>query len=180
MAVSYQGNTKKRFQAWKLIIEKNLNSSEQKKLEVTNNFFNEFDYFNDTKLTGGEDHWETPEEFIVNQGGDCEDFAIIKYFTLVALGVPQKKLRITYVKAVEFNQAHMVVTYYAQPESDPLVLDNLEFEILPASKRADLVPVYSFNGEGLWLAKTQKGEQRIGGSSGIDKWRNLIDRMLKR
>jgi predicted transglutaminase-like cysteine proteinase len=43
---------------------------------------------------------------------------------------------------------HMVLAYYAQPGADPLVLDNLHAAILPASARADLIPVFSFNAEG--------------------------------
>jgi hypothetical protein len=47
-------------------------------------------------------------------------------------------------------QAHMVLAYHPQPGSEPLVLDNLRTEVLPASQRPDLTPVFSFNGEGLW------------------------------
>lgn len=179
MEKSHSGAAKRRFHSWKVLIDTNQQSSELNKLKVTNNFFNQFDYFSDTPLTGGEDHWDTPEEFIENQGGDCEDFALIKYFTLLSLGIPEEKLRMTYVKDLTTNQAHMVLAYYSQPQGDPLILDNIVSEILPAAKRTDLVPVYSFNGAGLWLAKSQKGEQRIGGSQGLDKWRNLIDRMKK-
>ena len=69
------------------------------------------------------------------------------------MGIPAKNMRLTYVKALRLNQAHMVLTYFISPENDPLVLDNLDKKISPAAIRDDLQPVYSFNGDGLWLAK---------------------------
>ena len=180
MEASHEGAVKRRFHAWKNLIESNITHSEQNKLKITNDFFNQFDHFEDADIQGKEDHWDTPEEFIVKRGGDCEDFAISKYFTLIALGIPVEKLRITYVKALKYNKAHMVLTYYSQPESDPLVLDSLTLKIFPASKRTDLLPIYSFNGEGLWLAKTKKRDRLIGGSLGLTKWRDLMNRMTKR
>jgi predicted transglutaminase-like cysteine proteinase len=120
---------------------------------------------------------------LASNGGDCEDFSIAKYFSLVALGVSIDKLRITYVKARDYNpvsQAHMVLTYYATPGVMPLVLDNLIPEIKPASQRPDLTPVYSFNGDGLWLAKARgDGKAVKGGSGNISLWRGLIARMGK-
>jgi predicted transglutaminase-like cysteine proteinase len=128
------------------------------------------------------DYWATPTEMLASNGGDCEDYSIAKYFTLLALGVNIDKLRITYVKARNLppaEQAHMVLTYYAKPDAIPLVLDNLVPEIKPASERADLLPVYSFNGDGLWLAK-ERGSGRVeGGSAKISLWTQLNSRMGK-
>ncbi|MBI4206399.1 MAG: transglutaminase-like cysteine peptidase [Betaproteobacteria bacterium] len=102
---------------------------------------------------GKEDYWATPIEFLSTNAGDCEDFSIAKYFTLRALGVPDDRLRLTYVKElVQYNQAHMVVAYFPSPDAEPLVLDNINKTIQPASARSDLLPVYSFNGSNLWLA----------------------------
>lgn len=90
-----------------------------------------------------------------------------------------EKLRITYVKElVIYNQAHMVLAYFATPDADPLILDNIKPMILPASDRSDLLPVYSFNGSSLWLAKEQSGRaQQVGGSDRIGHWRDLQARM---
>lgn len=64
-----------------------------------------------------EDAWLTPEEFIFGGGGDCEDFAIYKYY-----GLPYPKyLAIGYVKDVG---AHCVLVVYAQEFGDWVVLDN--------------------------------------------------------
>lgn len=83
----------------------------------------------------------------------------------------------TYVKALSINKAHMVLTYFPTPESEPLVLDNLDKEIKPSSQRNDLIPVYSFNAEGLWLAKKQGSGEYVGDSSRISLWQKLMEKM---
>lgn len=151
---------------------------ERKKLEVVNDFMNLTQFVDDLKHWGKEDYWATPIEFLATDGGDCEDFSIAKYFTLRALGVPDEKLRITYVKEIViYNQAHMVLAYFPTPDAEPLVLDNINPTILPASRRTDLIPVYSFNGSGLWLAKEQSGRGLAGGSDRIGHWRDLQARL---
>ncbi|MCF6298783.1 MAG: sulfate adenylyltransferase, partial [Thiomicrorhabdus sp.] len=92
--------------------------------------------------------------------------------------VSEKKLYLTYVKAIRLNQAHMVLTYFKTPQSTPLVLDNINKKILKATKRNDLVPVYSFNGDGLWLAKQRgKGRPVSGGTTKLKAWNNLLERL---
>jgi len=116
-------------------------------------------------------------QMLTSNGGDCEDFSIAKYFTLREMGIPAERMRLTYVKALELNQAHMVLTYFPTPESDPLVLDNLLTEIRPASDRKDLLPVYSFNGNSLWLAKSRGNGQRIGNANRLSRWNEVIARI---
>ena len=172
---------KTRLTGWRdiLINPKYKRLSEREKLELVNDFMNQTTFIDDIKHWGKEDYWATPIEFLSTNGGDCEDFSIAKYFTLRALGVPDDKLRITYVKElVIYNQAHMVLAYFPTPDDEPLVLDNINKTIQPASNRSDLLPVYSFNGSGLWLAKEQTGRaQSVGGSDRIGHWRDLQARL---
>ena len=153
---------------------------DKEKLQRVNDFFNQVRFVSDQKHWKKKDYWATPIEFLSTNGGDCEDFALAKYFTLRELGVADKKLRLTYVKAVRLNQAHMVLSYFATPAAEPLVLDNLDREIRRASKRKDLVPVYSFNGKGLWLAKERDQGRLVGKSSRISRWTDIIKRMQNR
>ena len=95
-------------------------------------------------------------EFLGKDKGDCEDYVISKYFALLYLGVSSKKLFFTYVRSTKFKAAHMVLTYFKTPRSEPLILDNNNQKIFPASKRKDLRPIYNFNGESLTKA-TRKG-----------------------
>ena len=152
---------------------------EREKLEIVNDFMNRTPFISDLQHWGKEDYWATPVEFLSTNGGDCEDFSIAKYFALRSLGVPDEKLRITYVKEiVVYNEAHMVLAYFPAPDVEPLVLDNINKSIRPASTRTDLVPVYSFNGSGLWLAKDQTGRgQSVGGSDRIGHWKDVQKRL---
>ena len=156
--------------------------SEQRKLTTINTNLNEkLRADSDLKIWGQEDYWATPIEARIKGIADCEDYAIPKYFSLKFSGVPVSKLRLTYVKALieeekkKSLQAHMVLTYYPSPDAEPLILDNIVNEILPASRRRDLVPIYSFNSEGVW--KSGSHVPQANGLSGLSKWTNLIDKM---
>jgi len=163
---------------WQSLVEVSKNLPEKEKLKRVNDFFNENTLFvSDYQLWKVNDYWATPIQMLAKGAGDCEDYSIAKYFTLLELGVPDSKLRLTYVKAIELNESHMVLTYFNTPRSVPLVLDNLDFDIKLATKRKDLVPVYSFNGSGLWLAKARGSGKSIGSSSRLKMWQKLKSRM---
>lgn len=166
-----------RLNDWQSLIDSSHNLSEQDKLKVVNDFFNQMHFISDQEHWGEEDFWATPVEFLASGGGDCEDFSIAKYFTLKALGVDDARLRITYVRATTLNQAHMVLSYFPQRGQEPVVLDNLEKEIKPASKRRDLKPVYNFNGDGLWVSRKLGSGIRVGESDRIKLWTQLRDRL---
>ena len=146
--------------------------SERDQLTRVNQFFNQLNFVNDDRLWGKNDYWATPLEFLGSNAGDCEDFTIAKYFSLLELGVSDKKLRLVYVKALSLNQFHMVLAYYSSPSAEPLILDNINPEITTASKRRDLLPIYSFNGSNLWLMKSKNG-QLAGKSSRLSLWNDL-------
>jgi predicted transglutaminase-like cysteine proteinase len=150
-------------------------------LKAVNDFYNRrLAYREDIDNWGVEDYWASPLEALGKGAGDCEDYAIGKYFTLVALGMPHSKLRMVYVRASipdapKGYVPHMVLAYYPQADAEPLVLDNLQPEIRLAGQRPDLAPVFSFNAEGLW--------QGVGGirASGdplvrLSKWREVLMR----
>ncbi|MDL0089367.1 transglutaminase-like cysteine peptidase [Campylobacter gastrosuis] len=157
------------------------NASEQEKLIKVNNFFNSLRWADDMEVWGKKDYWATRMEFLGKGAGDCEDYVTAKYFTLKQLGVSTDKLYFTYVKALRYNQAHMVLSYYETPKSIPLVLDNINGNIKIATQRTDLVPVYSFNGDSLYLAKQEGLGQVVPGGNKKQnpKWIELIDRMQK-
>lgn len=174
---TYGKEAKKRLLSWELLIRENTNRSEREQLETVNAFFNRIRFVDDRTHWRHEDYWATPVEFLVTNGGDCEDFSLAKYFTLKILGIPESKMNLTYVKAWRLNQAHMVLTYYSSPGAVPLVLDNLIDDIRPASRRTDLYPVYSFNGSGLWLAKGRERGKLLGQSDRLSLWSDLLKRM---
>lgn len=155
---------------------------ESEKLKRINDFFNQkITFADDIDVWAQTDYWATPLESIGRQAGDCEDFSIAKYMFLKAANIPNDKLRLTYVRAeVNFQgrrsvRAHMVLSYYATPQSEPLILDSLMTEISPASQRKDLSPIFSFNDKGLWVGNSNK--PKSDSQSHLSKWRDVLLRM---
>lgn len=153
-----------------------IGQSESGALKQVNVFFNQVPYLTDSEHWGFDDYWATPTEALGSFGGDCEDYSIAKYLTLRAMGIPIEKLRITYVRALSQGVSHMVLAYYPTPDADPLILDNLIGEIRPASQRPDLVPVYGFNDDDLWMSD---GKSRQGGASNVRLWRELLEKLAR-
>ncbi len=158
-------------------------ASEKDKLRKVNDFINRRVRFeDDLSIWNQSEYWATPLETIGQGGGDCEDFAIIKYYSLKAAGIPLSRLRLVYVRARlegpagPYLQAHMVLAYYATPNAEPLVLDNLVPEIRPASQRSDLQPVFSFNSEAVWSGVGGKATKGAGGTSQLSRWQDLLNR----
>lgn len=153
---------------------------EEARVRGVNQFFNRrIEFRDDIEVWGQVDYWASPLELLSKGQGDCEDYAIAKYFTLIALGVPGPKLRMVYVRALVGGPggvvlAHMVLAYYPTPDATPLILDNLVGEIRPASKRPDLVPVFSFNAEGLWqgVGATTAGDPL----ARLSRWRDVLNK----
>jgi predicted transglutaminase-like cysteine proteinase len=156
-------------------IERSGTQAELLRLKDINDFFNRRLAFRDDAQTWGmPDYWASPLETLERRAGDCEDYAIAKYFALAGAGVPTARLRMVYVRARMQGQAlpHMVLAYYAEPGAEPLILDNLRPEVLPASQRGDLTPVFSFNTEGLWqgVGQVTQGDPLVR----LSLWRELV------
>lgn len=175
VVTTYGPRAGKRVQTWRSVVSNLQGKSEIEQLTGINQFFNQLNFVDDIQLWGKKDYWATPLEFLGSNAGDCEDFTIAKYFSLLELGISDKKLRLVYVKAIELNQFHMVLAYYETPRAQPLILDNLIGEIKPASQRDDLLPIYSFNGRNLWTMKTAQGKL-AGKSSRLKLWNDLRSR----
>jgi predicted transglutaminase-like cysteine proteinase len=155
----------------------------EEKLRRVNEFFNRrIQFGDDQQIWGQSDYWATPMETLAKGKGDCEDFTIAKYFTLINAGVANEQLRLVYVKAriggssSTVQQAHMVLVWYAAPDAEPLVLDNLITEIRPASRRPDLQPVFSFNSQGIWQGVAGGEPQSAGGIGRLSRWQDLLQR----
>lgn len=177
---NYGPHVRQRFADWQALIDTGKTASEPDKLRLVNDFFNQNIRFVDDRIQWAkDDYWATPMELLTHGAGDCEDFSIAKYFTLLEMGVDDSKLRITYVKALTLIQAHMVLTYFESPHAVPLVLDNLKPDISLATERNDLEPVYSFNGSGLWLAKIKGSGQLVGDAAKLNPWADIKRRMMQ-
>lgn len=168
-------------QDWQRLLQESTDQPAPAKLQQVNDFFNRRIRFGeDQEIWGQSDYWATPMETLGRGAGDCEDFTIAKYFTLLLLGIPEEKLRLIYVQArlgganSSITQAHMVLAFYPTPEAEPLILDNLINDLQPASRRPDLQPVFSFNRQGLWQGAS--GARGAGGPSSLSRWEQLLKR----
>jgi predicted transglutaminase-like cysteine proteinase len=145
---------------------------------AVNGFFNRRIAFRpDIEVWGVADYWASPLESLGRGAGDCEDYAIAKFFTLLAAGVPGERLRLVYVRATLRGgdaaprmQPHMVLAWYPSRDADPMILDNLRPDIVPAAQRADLTPVFAFNHEVLWLGAATAGDP----ASRLSPWREVL------
>jgi len=180
--IRYGQQTVDRVAQWRTMIDDIQGLPEEQKLIQVNDFFNtRIRWVQDPEAWGKKDYWATPLETMGNGKGDCEDFAIAKYATLILAGVDVNKLRITYVKAQiggpesRVHAAHMVLAYYDSPAADPKILDNLIGDVRPASKREDLTPVYGFNSKGLWVGGAAAPATTNPGAK-LSRWRDLLQR----
>ena len=164
---------------WQMLVRENRYASIDKKLESVNEFFNQFEFAEDLFLWGKSDYWATLIETLTKSSGDCEDFTIAKYFTLRNLNVPDESMRITYVMSLKSKAPHMVLTLRRNSTEEPIVLDTNNNHLSPISRRQDLVPVYSFNSNGYWIAKKEDGwdGKRLGDPSKLSLWASVLERM---
>lgn len=164
--------------AWRRMMEEARALPDADKLNKVNTFFNRRTlYDSDQAIWQRNDYWATPLETMGRAAGDCEDFAISKYMTLLMLGINSQQLRLVYVRASVggVSVAHMVLGYYPDPSAEPLILDNLITSVRKASQRSDLAPVFSFNRDGLWAggASTSSADP----TARLSHWRDVLERM---
>ena len=167
---------------WSKMLDDNRQQGIDVKLMKVNEFFNRrISFADDQSVWGKSDFWATPFETMTKGKGDCEDFVIAKYFSLLDMGVADVQLRLIYVRArlggpsSAVQQAHMVLAYYPTPDADPMILDNLITDIRPAARRADLAPVFSFNRQGVF-AGAAASAPAAGGTERLSAWQDLLQR----
>ena len=122
-----------------------------RRLAEVNAFFNRWPYREDKDVYGVAEYWATPAEFAVSSG-DCEDYAIAKYYALRHLGVPAARLRVATVWNRTRGEAHAVLVAYGD-EAEVFILDNFSDRVRPR----DAYPQYDLllyvNEEAEWARK---------------------------
>lgn len=146
-------------------------------VQEVNDFFNLVPFMSDQVHWGVTDHWASPAELLASNGGDCEDYSIAKYFALKELGIPAQRLRIVYTKDKETNQSHMVMAYYRQNGADPLILDNLSTEILPASTRTDLTFIFNLTETELSVLNKDLSVMKTRPAADLTIWAGLLRKL---
>ena len=127
-----------------------------------NEVVNRISYISDANIYGQSDYWATPMEFIQN-GGDCEDFAITKYVALRALGIPEERMRILILQDMQKNIPHAVLVVYT--DNGPMLLDNQIKTVTPVERVSHYKPIFSINRDSWWLHTKPKGNVTVVASS---------------
>ena len=178
LSQEYGAGAEARGIAWRDQLTALDSATTMEQLAAVNQFFNQrVRYQTDQKIYGVEEFWATPAETLGAGMGDCEDFTIAKYTSLRQLGIPAEQLRLTYAQlkiTSSRSQAHMVLAWYPSPNSTPLILDNFNPRILPASQRKDLKPIFSFNSEEVWQGL--RTSTSASPSARISQWQQMISR----
>ena len=146
-------------------------------LAPVNRFFNDrIRYASDFETWGTGEYWATPDELMEKGQGDCEDFAVAKFFTLKWIGVDEDKLNLVYCRIAPGDRPHVTVGYLADADA-PLILDSVTEEILPAHERADLNLIMGFNSRGIWVFKGGVRHFVSTSAKRVRPWRELQKRM---
>jgi predicted transglutaminase-like cysteine proteinase len=142
-------------QRWNALRDKFKDAPIADQVREVNKFFNQWPYKTDMEVYGVEDYWATPREFI-QKSGDCEDYAIAKYYALRELGVPADRLRVAAVKDTIRNLGHAILIVYMN--DDAYILDNLTNLVLSHKKLTHYAPQYTVNEEFLWRHVVPKAQ----------------------
>ena len=149
-----------------------------RKLSHVNSFINKILPAHDISTQASLDYWATPKEFLLQGHGDCEDYVIAKYFTLLELGIPKEKLYFAVVDMKGEKTSHMILLYLENKESTPLVLDNLSSVVIPLTKRTKLIPKFAFNEIDSYKFTYEKFTEKVKINWGKeDKWEKLLNRV---
>jgi len=133
---------------WRAHLRSLVDLESKAKIDAINRYMNKFPYIEDSVNWGVNDYWATPSEFL-SRGGDCEDFALAKYFSLKILGFPIEQMRIVLLQDLNLRIAHAILVVYLNGRA--LVLDSQIKEVVPADAIYHYKPLYSINETGWWL-----------------------------
>ncbi len=130
------------FKQWQELVERAKGLSEKEKLRAVNVFFNRWPYRTDMEIYKVEDYWATPAEFLKNSG-DCEDYAITKFYALKKLGVAPEGMRVVALRDTIRNIGHAVLAVYT--DNAAYILDNLTDMVMTHERFSQYAPQYSVN-----------------------------------
>jgi predicted transglutaminase-like cysteine proteinase len=139
--------------AWTGFLDSIRKKSRKEQIEAVNAWANARPYVEDSQNWHVSDYWETPGQFLAH-GGDCEDYAIAKYFSLTRLGMSVDDMRIVIVDDTNLNAFHAVLAVRA--EGTVWLLDNQLQHVVPMDVAVQYVPIYSLNEHGWWMHSMPK------------------------
>ncbi len=149
---------------WRNLVAYARHSPEMEIFRMVNGYFNQWRPKSDADTWDTPEYWASPKEFIGVRGGDCEDYAIAKYFALRFLGIGADRMRLVVVRRKDENgvfapELHAVLAVRASKTW--FILDNNarpKNNIFPHTQyRGRFDPLYSVNENGAWVHGSQAG-----------------------
>lgn len=178
LSVAEAGESQDYAAQWQRLVAESRGLSTREKLVAVNLFFNQMRAVSDKELWQQQDYWALPDELLTKGAGDCEDFALAKYHTLLALGVPEHQLRLINGRLFNLSrtgiEAHMLLAYFPDA-GEPLLLDNVNSKIQPLTARRDFVAKFAFNRQGVWRYRNQQWQASSLGNQ-YAKWSHYYGR----
>lgn len=135
------------YREWGAFLDGIRHASRWRQLLAVNQEMNRHRYISDELNWGVEDFWATPGEFFA-RSGDCEDFAIVKYFSLKRLGWSDDELRIVAVRDLKLRIGHAVLVAFL--DGKVWLLDNQVRQVTDTATISYYQPVYSINEHFWW------------------------------
>lgn len=125
------------------------NSAETLRLieQINKNINSKFRYLRDR-----DDLWLTRDDFVARGGGDCEDFALAKYQSLLEAGLSKEDFRFVYARQITSDEYHIALIH----EPSGLLLDSLTPETTAISQRNDLQEEFRFSGLNFYSSAGKK------------------------
>jgi len=130
------------FERWNAFLGGLRGRSVLTQIDQVNRFVNKVRYRTDKAVWGSDDYWAAPGEFFAS-GGDCEDFAIAKYYSLRTLGVPAERMRIVVLYDTKRKTAHAVLAINLGRRE--LLLDSLQSGLVTWARVPQYRAIYSIN-----------------------------------
>lgn len=135
-------------QAWRGMMQSARGASRAEQVALVNSFFNRLTYRPDIQQYGVAEHWAVPIEFLARGAGDCDDYAVAKFFSLRLLGFSNNELRVVSLLDRAERVGHTVAVVILNGAR--LVLDNRTDQLFPESRYRQYQPVVSMNETGHW------------------------------
>lgn len=133
---------------WRDLLEDLKGLPQEVQVERLNKSINRMvSYGDDDKLFGKRDYWASPAE-VLHGRGDCEDYAAIKFWSLLELGFRNDQLRLVVVRDRRRGLIHAVTT--VQVDGRTLVLDSLFDHPVEPQHILKYEPIYSANLNTQW------------------------------
>ena len=106
------------------------------------------------------DYWADPETTL-DEGGDCEDIALLKAASLYRLKWPSKRMHLLlgYLMERGKHESHAVLLVETSDGSQ-FILRSITDQVIPPDKY-NFIPIYAVDGEGAFIVKLPKKSHEL-------------------